>query len=349
MPVKEGLGLFTDIAVIWELRGGYPTDIPYFPDIDIAELTKGDADPMFLTIPIGKANVTSGNNRYYDEAWLQELERQVIANRPIGIMGHLAEEELGTKFPDEAVHWVGVRRVNEMLWAKGYIPPGAARDRVRRYKATNKTLATSIFAKAEGLLDKARGVIHMLAETLNLYQIDIGPADRVGIADLARVPLLTAEMQDTHKAQEPTMADKQVDIIQELGKVQPVKGWQTPKVVQETAPDLAQLTQEMAELRKQNEALTQAAIKTRIRELASDAETGIKIAPVREVVISMVEAAEPQTVDEAEAKYNTIVTSGPITELLKDRVVQTMGPPQRTRVQPQQGANKYFTIPQEAK
>lgn len=353
---RETLGMFTDVAVIWELRGSYPTDISFFPDVDIAELTKGDDDPMFLTIPIGKANVTSGNGRFYDEAWLQELERQVIANRPIGIMGHLAEEELGTRFPDEAVHWVGVRRVNEMLWAKGYIPPGAARDRVRRYKATNKTLATSIFAKAEGIWNKARGALDMLAETLNLFQIDIGPADRVGIMDLARVPLLTAEMQSNHTQQEPTMAEKK-EVLQELRKVAvpPLHGW-TPSNAEQVnelaairemlgADDKADLAQLVKELREQVEEQKKAAVKSRITELATE---GIKVEAVRGMVTELVNARNPQTVQEAEAAYNTVATSAHVTELLKAQVQTVMGPRQRTPVAAQQGAPKYVIYPQEA-
>src|SRR5690606_11477940 len=86
--VTEFKGSFTDVMVVTELRGAYP-NVPIAPDVDYDALIAGDPNPMFLTIPIRKANVTSGNKRYYDEAFLQELERQTLENKPIGLMGHL--------------------------------------------------------------------------------------------------------------------------------------------------------------------------------------------------------------------------------------------------------------------
>ena len=152
MPTELNLsGDFWDVLIVRELHGDFP-DIPFFADVDLAEITKGDSDPLYLTIPIAQANVVSGNKRFYGEAWLQELERQVIEKRPIGIMGHLSEAELGTKFPEEAIFWLGVKRIGEMLWAKGYLPArNEARERIRRYKAANKTIGTSIFAAADGV------------------------------------------------------------------------------------------------------------------------------------------------------------------------------------------------------
>lgn len=362
--VRELKGNFSDTLMIWELRGSYP-EIDYFPDIDIAELTAGDPDPMFLTTPIGEVNATSGNKRFYGEAWLQELERQVSSRRPIGIMGHLAEEELGTKFPDEAVHWVGVRRVNETLWGKGYLPPGAARDRVRRYKATNKTLATSIFAAAEGVWNAARGAYDMVAETLNLFQIDIGPADRVGIPGLAIVPVLTAEMAQAQKKATPGQReDKTVDkqqLIRELGGVrpQPQRGWQPSHsdelaelaAIRETLgvsedANLAKIVSEMKNARVEQERV---AVKARITEMAAaDAETGIKVDSVRGLVTELVIARNPQTVEEAEAAYGQILEMQSVKDALAAAVQSKMGPPQRVPVAGQQDKARYFNIPQEA-
>lgn len=164
-PNQEGN--FQDALVVTEFVGGHP-NVPFFHDVDIKELTKGDPDPVFVTLPIGKANATSGNKRHYDEKFLLALEEQVKQLKPIGIMGHIKEEDLGSVFPTEAVHWIGALRVKEYLWAKGYIPPGDARNRFQRYKATGKKIATSIFAKAEGVWDAALGAYKMLAETLAL-------------------------------------------------------------------------------------------------------------------------------------------------------------------------------------
>lgn len=244
IPVSEIIdGLFYDTSVITELRGSYPLDVPYFTEVNIEELTQGDSDPMYLTIPIGEVGVTSGNKRYYDEAWVQELQAQTTAERPVGIMGHIKPEDRATSFPDEAVHWVGVLRQGTTLWGKGYIPPGNARDRIRRYKATGRKIATSIYANAKGIWDTALGAYRMQASTLKLNQIDIAPYDRAGIRSLAMVPILTAEMEQTEQ-QEPEM--NKDEVIQEAVKavVPPNRGW--PGIVDQQPQSSG--TQQVSEL-----------------------------------------------------------------------------------------------------
>jgi hypothetical protein len=193
MPIQEIDGAFTDVMVVSELRGQYP-NVPIASDVDYEALIKGDSSPQFLTLPIGKAGATSGNKRHYDEAFVLELERQTLALKPVGLMGHLSDSERATAFPAEAILWVGTLRVGELLWGKGYLPPGPGRERIHRYKASGKALATSIDAHAGGKWDESLGAYRMDAKSLKLGQIDLAPADRAGIPDLAAVPLLTSEM-----------------------------------------------------------------------------------------------------------------------------------------------------------
>ena len=354
---------FQDVMVIWELRGDYPTDIPYFSDVNIAELTAGDDDPMFLTLPIGQANVTSRNGRHYDNDFVAELERQVIANKPVGIMGHLKPEDLGTEFPEEAIHWVGTKRVGEMLWGKGYVPPGAARERVRRYKATNKPLATSIFAEAAGVYDKAVSAIRMAAKSLKLNQIDIGPADRVGVPSLARLPLVTSEMQSNNDSEE------QMDKLQVINEMTADDARLLPKPVTEAilatvkpAPevqlvtelrdalgvdDKADVVKLVTELKKATETAAKTAVSNRIKELVEDKEKGIKVESMRGVVTELVTARNPQTVEEVEAVYTAVCEMQAVKDGLQAAVSGAMGPNITTPTAPQNGQHKYFNIPQE--
>lgn len=191
--VNEIRGQFTDIMAVCELRGSYP-NVPIAADVDYAALIAGDDKPVFITIPIGKAGVTSGNKRHYDEAFLRELERQTLTQKPIGLMGHLSQAERATAFPAEAVHWVGAVRDGDTLWGKGYLPPGAVRDRIARYRASGRSLATSIDAVAEQVWDESLKAYRVNAATLRLGQIDLAPADRAGIPDLAEIPMLTSEL-----------------------------------------------------------------------------------------------------------------------------------------------------------
>lgn len=351
---------FQDVMVIWELRGDYPLDIPYFSDVDIAELTAGDDDPMFLTLPIGQANVASKNGRYYDGEFLAELERQVAANKPIGIMGHLKEADLGTEFPAEAIHWVGTKRVGEMLWGKGYVPAGAARERIRRYKATNKPLATSIFAEAAGVYDAAVKAIRMAANSLRLNQIDIGPADRVGVPSLARLPLVTAEM---HKPKE-----EQMDKLQVINEMTADDARLLPKPVQEAilatvqpAPEVALVTELrgvlgaddkadvvalITELKQAKEAAAKTAVSRRITELVEDKDKGIKVEAMRGMVTELVASRNPQTVEAVEAAYTAVTEMASVKAALQAAVAGTMGPNMTTPAQPQNGnaVDQWFPV-----
>lgn len=375
-----------DVMIVYEIKGKYP-DVPLADGVDYDELTAGDDDPVFVTLPIGKANVRSGNKRFYDEAFVQELEKQVIANKPIGLMGHLSQAQRATEFPQEAVHWVGAMRVGELLWGKGYLPRGEARDRLKRYKSTSKKIATSIDADLEGEWDDSVSGYRMKAKTLKLAQIDIAPADRAGIADLAAVPHLTTEMlspgvskQDSGSIWEiVSQEDDEMDrsqVIREMtaddAKILPepvraaVLSSAVPapevKLVQELrealgVDDKADLKGVVTEMKSKQAEQAKQAVKARIVEMATpdpkrpaDQDLSVKQEPVRALVIEMVEAKAPKTVEEAEAAYKGIVESKAVQELLKSKVVQTMGPAQGVPVAAQAGKQgKYFNIPEEVK
>lgn len=354
-PVLEVRGNFTDVLAVTELRGSYPT-VAIAADVDYAALTAGDANPVFLTIPIGKANVTSGNKRHYDDAFVLELERQTLANKPVGLMGHLSEAERATAFPPEAIHWVGAQREGDTLWGKGYIPPGAVRERINRYKAQGKSLATSIDAHAEGIWDESLKAHRMSAASLRLHQIDIAPADRAGIPDLAAIPILTTEMDAPKEVaeQEPEMSKEQ--LLQELRKVRPApkSGWQ-PSNAAEVAElseirellgvdENTDLIATVKEMRQAQEQARQVAIQSRITELVS---AGVKVESVRGLVTELVSARNPQTPDEAATAYQQVMELQSVKDTLAGTVQRLMGPPLRTSVQRQAGKNQYFDIPQE--
>lgn len=365
-PVKEIRGDFSDVMAVTELRGSYPT-VPTADGVDYAALIAGDDAPMFLTLPIGKAGVTSGNKRHYDDAFVRELERQTLQNKPVGLMGHLSESERATAFPAEAVHWVGALREGDTLWGKGYIPPGAVRDRIRRYKAQGKAIATSIDAFAEGIWDEQMKAHRMSAATLRLNQIDIAPADRAGIPDLAAVPHITTEfapagadlevMEAPAKEipQEPIVMAEKKDILQEVRKVPPLRNWAPPTGEQVTemaavrealgVDDSADLVTLVSELRQAQETQRKQEITSRISELVNE---GVKVESVRGLVTELVNARHPQTPDEAATAYTQVMELQSVKDTLAVTVQKVMGPPQRTPMQKQHGASKYFNIPQEA-
>jgi hypothetical protein len=131
---------------IASFRGKW-ADVPTAEGVDIEAINKSDADAMFVTLPIAEIGAISNNGLLYDEALVDSIAEQINANRPGGIFGHLKEEERSTSFPLPAGLWVGAKREGQTLWAKSYIPPGAARDYVRNLKAVGGQIATSIYGK----------------------------------------------------------------------------------------------------------------------------------------------------------------------------------------------------------
>lgn len=363
--VLEISGQFTDVVAIAELRGSYP-NVPILPDIDYADLIAGDPDPLFVTLPVGKANVVSGNKRFYDAAWLQELERQIVELRPIGLMGHLSDAQRATEFPQESLHWVGAMAVDNVLWGKAYLAPnGPAKERLKRYKASGKSIATSIDALASGTWDESIQAYRMDAKTLKLGQIDLAPSDRAGVGALARVPMLTTEMAETHTTEVVEIAKEnpemdRLQVIQELTEADarllpdPVRAAVLATVatpaevamvtaIRETlglAPT-ADVAGHIAEMQRVQEEQAKAAVAGRIKELVN---AGIQLEDVRPIVTELIAAHHPATVEAAEAVYKTVAESESVKNLLAARVVETMGPKQRTPVQSKSGS-KYFQIP----
>jgi hypothetical protein len=360
-------GQFTDVLIVTELRGSYP-NVPIAVDVDYDALIANDATPTFLTLPIAKVNATSGNRRYYDDAFVTELMRQTIAQKPIGLMGHMTEAERATAFLPEALHWVGAVRDGDLVWGKAYIVPGPVRERIARYKASGKSIATSIDAQADGKWDESLKAYRMDAATLRLGQIDLAPSDRAGIGDLARIPMLTSEMTQEVTEVLDTKENPEMDrtqIIQELTSADiPLLPANVRSAILEAAtppPEVAQiselrtalgvddktdLTKLVTELRTEQAAARRAAVTSRITELVA---SGIKVGAVRQVVQELVQAQNPTTVQEAEDAYKRVSEMESVKALLSAKVQETMGPRQGVPVQGQNAQNaapKFYSIPE---
>lgn len=194
-----------------EFRGDFP-QIEIDPRIDLDALTNGDEDPFFVTLPVAHAGKVSNNGLEYDEELVSQIANQVVGKG--GIMGHLKKEERDTAFPIEDADWVGVLRQQDTLWGKAYVPPGEAREYIRRLKARGGKLATSIYGPyKERVPGEARGS-HRL-KGFRLESLDLAPADRAALNMGGRFAI-TAQMQSED---EPTGDDDMAtreEIIAEL-------------------------------------------------------------------------------------------------------------------------------------
>jgi len=166
---------------ISEMAGHSLPAVPLAPGIDLAALTAGDDNPLFVTLPIAQVG-TSRNGRYYDAAVVAEIAAQVNRDRPGGILGHISEGERATRYDRPEVLWVGAVVRGDVAYGRGYIPPyaTATRDFLRRAKAAGHGVGTSIYGQWQQVHDTALGALRVLTGG-TLESIDFVPPTRAGM------------------------------------------------------------------------------------------------------------------------------------------------------------------------
>lgn len=234
---------------VGRFRGNFP-DVETAAEVDMESIRKRDADPMFVTLPIAEIGSVSGNGLLYDAPLVDSIAEQINAKRPGGIFGHLKDEDRSISFPLPAGLWIGAKRVGQTLWAKAYIPPGAARDYVQNLKDVGGEIATSIYGK--GKFEKVRDGVKRLLN-FNLESLDFAPPARAALG-MGAIPHVTSEMNQREEAEMPEVTKT----IQELqnAKVAPVSGW-NPVQQQQAAGDatVAELTSRLSALADRNTVL----------------------------------------------------------------------------------------------
>lgn len=190
---------------ISEFRGEFP-DVPVASGVDVAALKEIDADPLFVTLPVvPEVGAISKNGLLYDEALVNSIEEQINAKRPGAGMGHLKNDERDTAFPLPSGMWVGAKRFGQTLWAKAYVPPGAARDHIKRLKAIGGQIATSIYGT--GQFDAVSKGVRRLSN-FTLESLDFAPPDRAALG-YGAAPLVTAEMETDNEEGQQEMPTKE--------------------------------------------------------------------------------------------------------------------------------------------
>lgn len=243
--------------MIGEFQGRFP-EVPIDPKVNLEALTAGDTDPFFVTLPVAQLNRVSGNGLIYDERLVQAIEAQIVGKG--GIMGHLKIEDRDSAFPVEDVDWVGIKREGDTTWGKAYVPPGEAREFIRRVKARGGQLATSIYGPHGGREVLPDG--SWKAKNFRLESLDLAPADRAALKMGGQFDI-TAQMETEH-SEDKTMDEKtkiiaelKVEDLPEALRNQVIKGWQTEQGeadrVAELEKDLKAATDRVAELEKEKE------------------------------------------------------------------------------------------------
>lgn len=323
---------------ISEFSGQYP-DVPVALGVDVDELKLTDPDPLFVTLPvIGEIGAVSKNGLRYDDNFVTMIQEQIINNRPGALFGHIPKDKRDSADPIPAGMWVGARQDGGKLWAKAYIPPGAARDHFRTMKALGRRIATSIWGegKFETLKDGTKR-----AASFTLQNLDFASPERAALGG-GHVPIITAEI--TQQEKDEMTKD---ELISEL-KVADIPAVLREAIISdamrqdETTSTIAELTNEVkakdeviSELKGQVEtyrrAGVEAAVDSRVAELTDwqvrDEEGKGKLAKLRallrgQIMTRMGDDLKTERVAEiADAAWTDLQ---PLAEMIRDALA---GPP----------------------
>lgn len=351
-PVMEMRTVY-DRLVVSEIAAGDAPNVPYFPGVDIAALTSGDNDPFFVTLPIAEDEAISDKRNYYSREFVDEVERQAAAKRVTANRGHLSESERSTAFPLPAGYWVGTARKGKVLYGKVYVPPGENRDMVRRVRATGGKLATSIYGPGSATWDADRRVWAQDPKKFQLEHIDFAPADRAGVASLARVPHITSEMSGGNKqmgednktgAVDRTMVIREMtaddavilpDVVRSavllnaperriIAEMREVVGVDESADVLETVRGIVK---EYAELRQT--VITQEIATQVAAQVLPDATVTDSVKSIRGMVSELVAAQNPAKVGEVAGVVTEMIGRDTVKALLASHVESSAGPAQK--------------------
>lgn len=234
-PVKEMIS-FDAPFFRFSDEGNYP-NVPLADGVDLAALTAGDNDPLFITRPLAVLNAVSQHGIIYDADLIQTLHDQVLSKRPAARQGHVSEEERDYLFPDDKALWIGALYENGTLYGKSYVLPNTHfKTMVKARKAAGTELKTSMWGMGS-YIDAGNGTIR--CADLDLETIDFVPAERASLQALPGQFDLTSEMGGS-MAGEHADAGADLDMLKKgINSIQPEDVKEVYEAVK--GPNLARL------------------------------------------------------------------------------------------------------------
>jgi len=192
MKKKQFVSFSGTVSEMAEAVRALEIKVPLAKGVNIKKLVKNDKDPMFVTIEALNTSV-SKSKRKYTPAVIQEIAKQINANKPDAYEGHLTESERGTKRPKPQTIWLGaaVKSVGGKmrLFVKGYVLPYAKelKGYLRAAQAAGKKVAVSIYGQAKQVWDGANKVYNM--SEFRLESIDWARSGSEGVPTLGYLAL----------------------------------------------------------------------------------------------------------------------------------------------------------------
>jgi hypothetical protein len=166
-------------------------EVPFAPGVNVAALTAGDENPLFVTRPLAILNAVSNNSLKYDQPLFDSIYHQVVSKKPAARRGHVPDGHEGWEFPPDVGLWVGALPWRGTLLGKCYILPDTGFDTmVRKREAAGTGLSNSVWGKGRYSAN-ADGTLSCV---LNLETIDFAPEERASLQPLGGKFEITSEM-----------------------------------------------------------------------------------------------------------------------------------------------------------
>lgn len=281
----------SELATVAEMQNSFDElsiDVPVAAGVDLAALTEGDEDPLFVTVEAMNPT-TSRNGRVYTLEMMHEMARQINESKPDAYDGHLTDEERAHKTPTAQTLWIGAKVLEiagvPRLFVKGYVLPYAKERKqyLRAKKATGKAATVSIYGQAEQVWDKVKKVWNILS--FNLESIDWSRPGAEGVPVLGRMTL-AKEMKGDDMDREEVI---KTATLQEMS---------------EHNPDLLEEAKQAGREEKETE------LKSEVEKLDTEKKALEEVLP---------EGATPETVSEMVKEHQELVTSH-LDTLLEKRI-----------------------------
>lgn len=196
--MKTKVRLHATVAEMAGQNGVMSVDIPV-TNVDFEELTKGDGDPLFVTLEAMSEGI-SANKMHYTKQTIAEIAAQINTKKPDGINGHIEPTRKQFDRPDPVTIWLGSKVVNvkgkERLFIKGYVLPHAKelKSYLRAAKAAGKNANVSIYAEIGVQYNDKLKAYDCVPGTVHLESIDWARTGAQGIKDNTGYMHLAAEM-----------------------------------------------------------------------------------------------------------------------------------------------------------
>lgn len=198
-------------------------DVPTLPGVNITQLTKGDANPVFVTRPLAILDAVGKSGLRYDAAMLDFIQEQVATKRPAARRGHVSEMNRSSEFPPDEGYWIGVMRDSgevfgkPTVFGKAYLVPGRPlHEMVPLRDAAGTPISNSIWGMA-ATADNGDGTHRCVA--LDLETIDFCPAERASLDDLGGKFVVTSEMEGATSVAEGDVVLEHDDKAEDLALI----------------------------------------------------------------------------------------------------------------------------------